>query len=275
MDYKRILTVQDISCIGQCSLTVALPILSACGAETAVVASGVLSAHTGGFRGYAFGGLTGEMPGIAAHWKKEGLFFDAVYTGYLGSAEQIGYVLDIASGLLKKGGPLIVDPAMADGGKLYAGFDGKFVESMKQLTSAADIILPNITEAALLTGTEYREDIDEAYVEHLLDALSSGGATVVLTGVGFEPGTTGAAIRENGKTSYYTHEKTAGGCHGTGDIFASAFTGALMRGKTAPEAVAVAADFVLACIKNTVGDENHRYGVKFEPVLGSLISRLG
>ena len=141
MDYKRILTVQDISCIGQCSLTVALPLLSACGIETAVLPSAVLSTHTGGFKGYTFRDLTEDMPAITDHWEKEKLYFDAVYTGYLGSARQIAYVRDIAKRLLKPGCPLIVDPAMADNGKLYPGFDSDFVESMKELVFGADYIL--------------------------------------------------------------------------------------------------------------------------------------
>ena len=150
---KRVLTVQDISCVGQCSLTVALPVLSACGVEAAVLPSAVLSTHTGGgFAGYTFRDLTADMPAIAQHWQKEGFRFDAVYTGYLGSGEQITHVRHIMDTLLVPGGARIVDPAMADNGKLYAGFDAAFVEKMKTLAFSADILLPNITEAALLTG---------------------------------------------------------------------------------------------------------------------------
>ena len=123
MAYKRLLTIQDISCVGQCSLTVALPILSACGHETAILPSAVLSTHTGGFTGFTFRDLSDDMPAINAHWLKEGLKFEAVYTGYLGSTEQIAYVQDIFNTLLKKGGLTVVDPAMADHGKLYSGFN--------------------------------------------------------------------------------------------------------------------------------------------------------
>ena len=161
---KRILTVQDISCVGQCSLTVALPVLSACGVETAVLPSAVLSTHTGGFTGYTFRDLTADMPAIAQHWKNAGIGFDAVYTGYLGSAEQVRYVREIMDALLMPGGVRIVDPAMADNGKLYAGFEAAFVEKMKELAFSADYLLPNITEAALLTGMEYRESYDAGYV---------------------------------------------------------------------------------------------------------------
>ena len=180
---KRVLTVQDISCVGQCSLTVALPVLSACGVEAAVLPSAVLSTHTGGgFAGYTFRDLTADMPAIAQHWQKEGFRFDAVYTGYLGSGEQITHVRHIMDTLLVPGGARIVDPAMADNGKLYAGFDAAFVEKMKALAFSADILLPNITEAALLTGMEYRKEYDEAYIEELTAALHEKGVgTVVLT----------------------------------------------------------------------------------------------
>ena len=147
MAYPKILTVQDISCVGQCSLTVALPIISACGIETCVLPSAVLSTHTAGFKGYTFRDLTDDMPDICAHWQKEGISFDAVYTGYLGSTKQIDYVKNILSTVKKSDGYAVVDPAMADNGKLYPGFDMEFVEAMKTLCGAADYILPNITEA--------------------------------------------------------------------------------------------------------------------------------
>ncbi|MCI7760473.1 MAG: pyridoxamine kinase [[Eubacterium] saphenum] len=276
MSYKRILTIQDISCVGQCSLTVALPILSACGVETAILPSAVLSNHTGGFSGWTFADLTEEMPKIREQWEKENLGFAAVYTGYLGSAKQIDYVLDIVKSRLEAGGKFICDPAFADNGKLYAGFDDKFVEAMKKLAFKADIILPNITEAAFLTGLEYRESYDINYINKLFAKLTENGAkTIVLTGVSYNENTTGVAIYENGEYSYYEHKKIAGGCHGTGDVFASAFTGALVNEKSAVEAAKIAADFTLSCIENTIDDKDHWYGVKFEPMLGGLIKALG
>ena len=270
-EYKRILTVQDISCVGQCSLTVALPILSACGVETAVLPSAVLSTHTAGFTGFTFRDLSGDMPAIIDHWNREGIKFDAVYTGYLGSAEQIEYVLRMFSELLRGGGARIVDPAMADNGKLYSIFDLAYVEEMKKLTSVADIVLPNITEACYLTGTEYKEKYDEEYIADLIAKLhEAGAATVVLTGVSYDDETTGVAVYENGETKYYRHEKMPKGCHGTGDVFASAFSGMYTRGMSAYEAAKIAADYTLHCIKYTAGDESHWYGVKFEPLLSDL-----
>lgn len=275
MAYPRVLTIQDISCVGQCSLTVALPVISACGVETAVLPSAVLSTHTGGFSGFTFRDLTDDMPAIEAHWQKEGLSFDAVYTGYLGSTRQIDYVLSILASSRKPQAPAIIDPAMADNGKLYAGFDQTFVEAMKKLCAAADYVLPNITEASLLTDTEYRTKYNRAYIDTLLERLHALGAkNVILTGVSYEEERTGVVISEGGQYSYYEHEKCPNSCHGTGDIYASAFTGALCRGKKAAEAAAIAADYTLACIKETALEENHWYGAKFEPMLGQLIAAL-
>lgn len=275
MQYPKILTIQDISCVGQCSLTVALPVLSACGVETCILPSAVLSTHTGGFKGFTFRDLTEDMPKIAAHWQKENIFFDCVYTGYLGSAEQIAYVKDIFTACLKADGPKIVDPAMADGGKLYTGFDMAFVGEMKKLVAESDICLPNITEAALLTGLPWKENYDEAYVRELTDAvLALGPKTVVLTGVSYDQDTTGVVVASSGVFDYYRHQKFGKGCHGTGDIYASAFVGAYMRGKCAYDAAKIAADYVVGCIKETAGDETHWYGAKFEPVLKNLIDAL-
>ena len=275
MSDPRILTIQDISCVGQCSLTVALPILSACGVETAILPSAVLSTHTAGFTGYTFRDLTEDMPKIAAHWQKEGIAFDAFYTGYLGSAQQIQYVEDIFHTLGRGRGLKIVDPAMADNGKLYPGFDHAFVEEMKKLCFGADIILPNITEACLVTDTPYQETYDQAYVQGLLDALTARGAkTVVLTGVSYQEGRTGVVVYENGKQAYYEHRRISKGCHGTGDVYAAAFTGAMVRGLSTYDAARVAADYTVLCIEKTVGDPDHWYGVKFEKAIPDLLRML-
>lgn len=276
MDYKRVLTIQDISCVGQCSLTVALPIISACGIETAVLPSGVLSTHTGGFSGYTFRDLTDDIPAIEAHWQKEGISFDAIYTGYLGSTQQIDMVSHIIDTCLKEGGKTIVDPAMADNGKLYYGFNMEFVKKMAALCSKADIIVPNITEACFMTGVEYKTEYDREYVDTILSALTQLGAkTVILTGVTYNAETTGVVVFENGKYSYYEHKKLPGGCHGTGDVYASAFVGALMHGFSNFDAAALAADYTLLCIEKTLPDaKNHWYGVKFETCIPELVQMI-
>jgi pyridoxine kinase len=270
---KKVLTIQDISCVGQCSLTVALPIISACGIETCVLPSAVLSTHTAGFKGFTFRDLTEDMPAIEKHWKKEKISFSAVYTGYLGSTLQIDYVKSIIKHLCK--GKAIVDPAMADNGKLYPAFDEEYVEKMKTLCSEADIILPNITEACYLTGTQYKETYTVRYIKSLTKKLlDSGAKAVVLTGVGYTPDTTGVVVCDNEHFYYYKHHRYEQSCHGTGDVYASAFVGAYMNGKSVDDAARIAADFTVRCMENTIGDDSHWYGVKFEPMLKSLIDDL-
>ena len=274
MSYKKILSLQDISCVGQCSLTVALPIISACGVETAVLPTAVLSTHTGGFSGYTFRDLTDDIPAISEHWSKENIRFDAVYSGYLGSTRQIDMVKNIIDA--HNDGVSIVDPAMADNGKLYYGFDNEFVKSMASLCAKADIILPNITEACFMTGFEYKTEYDREYIDNLLLALKKMGAnTIILTGVTYNAQTTGVVVYENDTYSYYEHKKLEGGCHGTGDVYASAFTGALMRGFSTFESASIAADYTLLCIETTIPDsKEHWYGVKFEKCIPDLINML-
>ena len=275
MAYKKILTIQDISCVGQCSLTVALPILSACGLETCILPSAVLSTHTAGFSGFTFRDLTDDMPEIQAHWQKENIKFKAIYTGYLGSVKQVGYVQNILDTMGTDDCVRIVDPAMADNGKLYSIFNDEYVAAMRGLCKSADILIPNITEACFLADVEYRETYDESYIKELLAKLATLGAkTIVLTGVGYVPDKTGVIVYENGSIRYYEHDKVSKGCHGTGDIYASAFTGALLNDKDIYEAAKVAADYTVKCIINTQGDADHWYGAKFETALGDLIDML-
>lgn len=275
MAYNRVLTIQDISCVGQCSLTVALPILSACGQETVILPSAVLSTHTGGFTGFTFRDLTDDIPDIQKHWQKEGISFDAIYTGYLGSLKQIGYVSDILNTMGKEGCKSFVDPAMADNGKLYSIFDEEYALNMAKLCAKADVILPNMTEACFMTGIEYKEKYDEAYVKKVLKALREKGMkTIVMTGVSYTDDTTGILIYEGDDQLYYKHKKLAKSSHGTGDIFASSFVGAYLSGKTLYEAAEIAANFVLEAMINTQDDESHWYGVKFETVLKKLVNAL-
>lgn len=275
MAYKKILTIQDVSCMGQCSLTVALPILSACGMETCIIPSAVLSTHTGGFSGFTFRDLTDDIPLIQAHWQKEGILFDAIYTGYLGSTKQIEYVKSILDTMGTSECIKVVDPAFADGGKLYPIFDDVYVQAMRTLCPSADILLPNISEACFLTGIEYKEQYDEQYILSLIKALVKLGCkTVVLTGVGYRAGFTGVAVYCNGEIKHYEHERVARTCHGTGDVYASTFVGALLRSGKMLEAAALAADYTVECIKKTNDDPKHWYGVKFELALPYLIDRL-
>ena len=275
MQYQRILTIQDISCVGQCSMTVALPIISACGQETCILPSAVLSTHTMGYSFPNIRDLTPDFPGFQAHWQKENISFDAIYTGYLGSTEQIDYVENIFDTMIRPAGKIIVDPAMADNGKLYPAFDQSYVDAMVRLVSKADVVLPNLTEACFLTGTEYRENYDKAFVMSVVEKLHNLGAKcVVLTGIGFDEGMTGVLISGENGVDHYQHIRLSKSYHGTGDIYASAFVGSWIGGKTMGEAARIAADYVCQCIRNTVGDDSHWYGVKFETAIPYLVSRL-
>ena len=272
---KRLLTIQDISCVGKCSLTVALPVISACGIETAVLPSSVLSNHTAGFSGWTFRDLTGDMPLILERWLTEKIDFDAFYTGYV-SKEQIPYILEIMEKTARKGALRIVDPVMADNGKMYAGFGDDFPEEMKKLCKGADVIMPNLTEAAFLLGQTYvGEGYDKAFIEKMCrDLLALGAKNVILTGVSFEASKLGVAVFDGKKLEYYFNEKQALSTHGTGDLYASVVAGSLLRGKSLLEAASLGADIVVEAIKQTAGDKDHWYGVKFEKTLPYLIKRL-
>ena len=270
---KRILTVQDISCVGQCSLTVALPIISACGVETAILPSGVLSTHTAGFKNFTCLSTSGEFPKIIEHWKSEKISFDAVYTGYI-LKDQIDSVIEICETLNK--GLKIIDPVMADNGSFYYGFDADFAKNMAKLCHNADVILPNLTEAAYLLGDEpvlegYDKDFIELLVRRLAVELSV--KTVVLTGVGFADDELGVACYDcaSDTVSYYFRERIPRNFHGTGDIYSSTFVGALMKGFTPFDSAKIAVDFTVDCMKNTIPYANeHGYGVLFESKLKDL-----
>ncbi len=266
---KRILTIQDISCVGQCSLTVALPILSACGVEAAIIPSAVLSTHTGNWTGFTFRDLTDDIPGITKHWTDNKIFFDAIYTGYIGNVKQFDMIDVLAKALLKDGAPLIVDPAMADNGKLYYGFDDAFVARMREFISNADYVLPNITEASFLTGLPYKEVYDEKYVSDICSELHKIGAkNVILTGVGYTPDKLGMCWSDGKMLRYHFETKLDFRCHGTGDIFASVFAGRLTDGKDPLEAGSDACRFVCDAMLNT--PKEHAYGACFEGVLCKL-----
>ena len=275
MLYPRILTVQDISCVGQCSLTVALPILSACQSECCILPSAVLSTHTGGFSGFTFRDLTDDIPKIRSHWEKENISFHAIYTGYLGSEKQIGFVKDLFDSPIAKDAKIIVDPAMGDNGKLYTGFNTAYAKQMGTLCNEADVILPNITEACFMTGYPYAERYDMPYIHGLLDALFQlNPKQIILTGVSLEKDFTGVITADKKGTAYYQHKKIEKSFHGTGDIYASAFTGAWMHGLSLEKAAKIAADYTVSCIEKTLADATHWYGVKFELALPELIQML-
>ena len=275
---KRIITVQDISCVGKCSLTVALPVISAMGVEACVLPTAVLSTHTA-FKGFTFRDLTSDISKITEHWKQEKIGFDAIYTGYLGSFEQIKLMQELIKDFGGGGTRVIVDPCMADNGALYSGFSQDFAFAMAGLCSKADVIVPNLTEASYMLGIPYvAEGYTKEYIEDLLRKLSGLGARrIVLKGVSFDEKKLGIASydSENEKITWYFHEKMPQSFHGTGDIFASVLTGALVRGKTLDEACRLAADFVVEAIRATLSHKDYNwYGVDFESAIPFLISKL-
>ncbi len=275
---KRIVTIQDISCVGKCSLTVALPIISAMGTEAAVIPTAVLSTHTA-FPSFTFCDLTKEIAPICEHWKSAGIDFDAIYTGYLGSFEQIELTEKLIADFKKEGTTVVVDPAMADGGKLYKGFTEAFAKRMALLCGKADIIVPNITEASFMLGVPYVDSgYDEAYIKDMLVKLTQLGCkTAVLTGVSFEEGKLGVMSynSESGEYFSYFRERIPESFHGTGDVYASTLVGALMRDKSIEESLMIATDYTVESIKATIKNSpDRKYGVNFEEMMPYLIKRL-
>ena len=267
---KRILTVQDISCVGKCSLTVALPIISAAGVEAGILPTAVLSTHTM-FKKYTFCDLTSEIQPISDAFKENDIDFDAIYTGYLGSFDQLALVEKLFDDYKKEGSLYLIDPVMADNGSLYKGFTPEFAAAMAKLCGKADVIVPNLTEASFMLGIPYNPEYDEDYIKDVLKRLCGLGCKrAALTGVSFTPDKIGVYYYDSEKDSYFSYfnERLPVSFHGTGDIYASSALGAMMRGISIERSFAIAVDFTLECMKKTMADENHRfYGVNFESAL--------
>lgn len=276
---KKVLAINDISCVGRCSLTVALPIISSVGLECSILPTAILSTHTGGFSGYTFLDMTEEMYKISDHWQSLNRKFEAIYTGFLGSSEQVEVVVNIVK-KFKNNNEVIVDPAMADNGKLYSLFDESFPNEMKKLCLLGDYILPNITEACLLTGYEYKQyNHTDEYIDGLISALQKEGMkNIILTGVSKTAGRIGAVCYnvKTKKQTFYDLEVIPGYYHGTGDVFASVFTSSLMKDKTLEESMKIAVDITVSSIKKTLKYDNIdvKYGVCFEEVLPQLIDKV-
>lgn len=271
---KRVLAVHDISGLGRCSLTVALPIISACGIETAILPTAILSTHTGGFTGYTYRDLTEDIMPITEHWAALDIFFDAIYSGFLGSFAQLEMMQQLFEGYKAKGSLIVVDPVLGDNGVLYSLFSPSFVEGMRELCKTADIITPNLTEATLLTGMEYCPDCEPAYIKELLYALGNyTGRYAVLTGVKNQD-ELGVAVydKSTGEICLASNTQVDGLYHGTGDVFASALVGAHMRGKNVQQAAKIAVDYTLESILRTkeLGTD-YKYGVDFEEAIPALL----
>lgn len=273
---KRVLAIHDISCVGRCSLTVALPILSACGHDTSVLPTAVLSTHTGEFKGFTYRDLTEDLEPIAKHWEELGIKFDAIYTGFLGSFEQIDIVEKIINKFRTPDTIVMVDPVMADNGELYPTYTEEMKQGMKKLCKNADIILPNLTEASYLLEKEYvGENYDQSYIESMLKELSNLGAkNVIITGVTLDGKTFGAASydKSKNKITFSMKERVDGFFYGTGDIFASSLLGTFLKNNNLDKATEIATEFTLkSIIEAKKLNQERKYGVCFERVLPLLI----
>lgn len=276
---KRVAAIHDISGFGRCSLTVALPILSAAGVECTVMPTAVLSTHTGGFTGFTYRDLTADMLPMAQHWKALGLSFDALYSGFLGSFEQLALVGEIFDLFRTPDNLILVDPVMGDEGKLYSVYSPDMAKGMAELCAKADVIVPNLTEAAFLLGEEYRPGpYTEGYIRQVAERLAKlGPEKVVLTGVSFDDRLLGAASFDGASCSldFYGRERVEGYFHGTGDVFGSTLLSGLMNGESLTEAARLAVDFTHGCILRTREEgTDRRYGVDFERELPRLIEQL-
>lgn len=273
---KRILTIQDISCLGKCSITIALPVISALGTETVILPTAVLSNHTL-FKSFTVKDLADQIEPICEKWVEESVEFDAIYTGYLGTIEQIDMMKDLFK-TFKRGDDTIVfvDPVMADNGKLYPAFDMDYARKNAELCSCADIIVPNITEASIMTGMEYKEEYDESYIREMLERLTKLGAEIsVLTGVSLSEGKTGVMgyDKKNDEIYCYQNDKVGAMFHGTGDLFSSTVIGEIMKGKSWKDAMRIAADYTAHTIEVTMNNPNKPwYGVDFEATIPDLLS---
>ncbi len=275
---KRIVSIQDISCLGRCSQTVALPVISAMGVECAILPTAVLSTHTM-FQGFTCKDLSDQLRPVADHWEKEGFHFDAIYTGYLASAAQIEEVCSFFRRFRSPDTLIFVDPAMADNGKLYPAFGPEFPGEMAKVCAMADIVVPNLTEACLLTDTPYEEHYNEDFIRLLLQKLCGLGAKkAVLTGVGFTPEQLGVMAYDPTENHYFSYfsECLPTNYHGTGDLFAATCIGAMMEGNTLADALKIAVDFTVECIRITAtAGRIPWYGVEFERAIPFLLQRMG
>lgn len=278
IDTTKILTIQDVSCYGQCSITVALPIISAFGIETAILPSAVLSTHTSGFKDYTFRDLTEDLPIILEHWEKEGIYFDAIYTGYIGSSKQLEYIEDIINSRLKPDGQVYVDPAMADFGEFYYGFDQDFADMMGKLCKMGNYILPNTTEACYLLHKPWKSNFSkEEMLDMARELCEFTKKYVILKGATHKEDKVGMIIADKNNpsdTRIVYNDKIDYITHGTGDVFASSFVASSVIGKTPSASAKIAGEFTKKAIEYTLDDPSHNYGVKFEKAIPKIYDLL-
>ena len=276
----RVAAIHDLSGFGRCSLTIVMPVLSAMGVQCCPLPTALLSTHTGGFQGNTFLDLTDQIEPVMEHWKGENVSFDAVYTGFMGSQEQIALTGAFIRNFKCPECSVVVDPVMGDHGRAYRTYTPEMCRKMAELAELADIITPNRTEAALLLDVDYdalRLDREEN-CRRWCEALSlEGRRSVVLTGVSLAADTVGAVCfdRDTGRMGFAAAPLVDGEFHGTGDLFASVLTGAIVQSRTLAEAAQLAAEFTSQCARRTWEEGTpRREGVDFEPLLWRLGQRM-
>lgn len=272
---KRILTIQDYSSVGRCSLTAALPILCACGHDAVGLPTALLSTQTYGIEGYTFTDLYSNMLPSYEHWKKLGINFDCLYTGFLGSMDTLAATTEIAVDLKKKGALIAVDPAMAENGKLYSVFDDKYRDGMFELCRMADIVMPNFTEGRMLAGLKMYLEPNEPNARMILKILHHNGfKRVLLSGIHTDDGRQGTATLDNGVIALQMNTNFNEYIHGAGDCLSSAFIGKLLAGVPMNKAAQTAVDFCKSCIEISLKEKvDLRFGLLIERVLPMLINR--
>ncbi len=273
---KKLISIQDVSCLGKCSQTIALPIISAMGIETAIIPTAVLSTHTM-FPGFTFTDLSSDMPNIVSHWKSLDIYFDAILTGYLGTVNHIQMISDFYDKFADESTLTIADPVFADNGKMYPSFNKEYADAVTSLCSKARYIVPNITEAAIMADMPYIDKYDRSYINEILDRLSDKGASnIIITSIRRDNENGIVSRFSDGSDFEYFKPHIDTQFHGTGDLFASTFAGALLNGLSVSDAAALAVDYTAHTLHVTLENKSHSwYGVDFETTIPWLLKRLG
>lgn len=272
----KVALVHDMTGFGRCSLTVALPVLAAMGGQCCPIPTAYLSAHTGfpPSEKAVFLDLSGQLARVGDHWAELGVAPDAIYSGFLSTGEQIDALGAFIRRFRREDVLVLVDPVMGDHGKRYRTYTDEMCARTAALAREADVITPNLTEAALLLGEAYRPEPDAAVLRDWLKRLSlDGRRSVVITGVSAAPGQIGAACldRKDGTISFASARREKGSFPGTGDLFSSVLLGALLRGRDLHSAGGMAAEFVQKAVARTLALETPVLeGVQFEDLLGEL-----
>lgn len=268
----KVAAINDLSCLGGASLSQIIPILSSMGIKTYPVPTVILSTHSGGYEGYTYHDLTSHMVDQGMHWKKLGVKFDAIYSGFLGSAEQIVIVEDFIDNFKNENSVILVDPVMGDQGQIYSSIDKDIISEMRKLVGKSDIITPNLTEAFLLADLDYKSNPRAEDLKKIIERISDLGAkSIVITSYPYSKDLLANVVYQNGRLRIFSSRRLESDFPGTGDIFASALLGVYLNNRDLNQATKIASKFVETCIKKSMGEDySHRSGVLLENNLHHL-----